>query len=63
MPFAPMICCRISPPAFIADNQSIRFRLVHEIGVDDAAGAGHVFNYDRRIAGNVFAQMAPIARE
>ena len=47
------------PAGIIADNQPIRFRLIHEIRVDDAAGAGHVFNHDGWIAGNVFAQMAP----
>ena len=41
----------------VADNQPIRFRLIHEVGVDDATGAGHVFNDDGRIAGNGFAQV------
>ena len=54
-----MICCKINPPGIVANDQALRFRLVHEIGVDDVSGARHIFNSDRRIAGNVLAQVTP----
>ena len=44
----------------VADDEAIRFGLqVHEVGVNDAAGAGHVLNDNGRVAGNMLAQMAP----
>src|SRR5262245_38654569 len=46
------------PSGVVADNQAIRLRLIHEICVDDPAGAGHVFDNDCRITGNVLAYVA-----
>jgi len=40
----------------VADNQPIRFRLIHEVGVDDAP-APVMFSTTMRIAGNGFAQV------
>jgi len=46
------------PSGIVADDQSVRLALlVHEVGVNDNAGAGHVFNDDSRIARNMFAEM------
>jgi hypothetical protein len=46
------------PSGIVADDQSVRLALlVHEVGVNDTAGAGHVFNDDSRIARNMFAEM------
>ncbi len=43
----------------MADRQSIGSRgFVDIVGRDHASGAGHIFNQNRRVAGNVFAHMA-----
>ena len=55
--FGPHQLLQDQATGIVADYQSIRFGLVHEICVDDAAGTGHIFNDDCRSAGNVFAQM------
>lgn len=40
------------PSGIVADDQSVRLALlVHEVGVNDTAGAGHVFNDDSRKPG------------
>ena len=57
--FGPHQLLQDQATGIVADYQSIRFGLVHEICVDDAAGAGHVFNYNTWIAGDVFTQMTP----
>src|ERR1044071_1878073 len=41
----------------IPDNESIRFRLIHEIRLNDPAGARHVLDYNRWIAGDMFPEM------
>ena len=43
----------------VADGESIGFgALVHEVGLDKAAGAGHVFDDDGWISRHMFAEVA-----
>ncbi|MBI2183272.1 MAG: hypothetical protein HYU31_21010 [Deltaproteobacteria bacterium] len=47
------------PADVVADDETVRLGLqVHEIGVNDAAGAGHVLDDDGGVAGNMLAQVA-----
>jgi hypothetical protein len=48
----------------ISDRQSVRLGgFVDRVGRNQTARSGDVINYDRRIAGNIFADMAAIVRE